>query len=77
MVKLTPWVRPKDVPLQMRPLVLHIAPYGDVRTFFRDIFKTSLGRNFAEWVTAKPVSMILFKFQIYLNLKYLKLKTSK
>ena len=27
MVKLTSWVRPKDVPLQMRPLALHIGPY--------------------------------------------------
>ena len=30
MVKLTSWVRPKDAPLWMRPLALHIGPYEDV-----------------------------------------------
>ena len=53
MAQLTSWVRPKDVPLQMRPLVLHIGPYGgrpeDVRTLFLDVFRTSSGRNFAQW----------------------------
>ena len=30
MVKLTSWVGPKDTPLRMRPLALHIGPDGDV-----------------------------------------------
>ena len=52
MVKLPSWLRPKDVPLRMGPLVLHIGPYGDVlRTSerFSGVLRTSSGRNFAEW----------------------------
>ena len=45
MVKLTSSVRPKDVPLKMRPLVLYIGPYGDIlRTSGRFLGKSS-GRH--------------------------------
>ena len=52
MVKLTPLIRPKDVPLRMRPLKLHIVSYGDVLSTSEFFSGTSLGRNFAEWVLA-------------------------
>ena len=44
MVKLTSGVRPKDVPLRMRPLSLHIGPYGDVLRTSRRFSGTSSGR---------------------------------
>ena len=43
MVKFTSWVRPKDVP-QMRPLALHIGPYGDVLRTSGRFSEMSLGR---------------------------------
>ena len=30
MIKSTSWIRPKDAPLRMRPLALHIGQNGDV-----------------------------------------------
>ena len=44
MVKLMSWVRPKDFPLQMPPLVLHIGPYGDVLMTSECFLGTSSGR---------------------------------
>ena len=52
MVKLTPLVRSKDVPVRMRPLAWDIVPYGDVLSTSEIFSGTSLGRNFAEWVLA-------------------------
>ena len=56
MVKLTSWVRAKDVPLWMRPWTLNIGPYGDVLKTSRRFSGTSSGRpwgrNFAEWVNS-------------------------
>ena len=53
MIKLTSWVRPKDAPLRMRPLALHIGLYEDVLRTSRPFSGTSSerprGRNFANW----------------------------
>ena len=44
MVKLSSSVRPKDVPLRIRPLALLIGPYGDVVRTSGPFLGTSLGR---------------------------------
>ena len=44
MVKLTSWVRPMDVALQMRPLELHIGPYREVLRTTGRFSRTPLGR---------------------------------
>ena len=58
---MTSWVRPKDVPIKMRPLALHIGPHRDVhvRKFFGDDLRTSLGCNFAEWEVAKETESVV------------------
>ena len=38
------WVRPKDVPLQMRPMALQIGPYEDVLMMSGCFLGTSSGR---------------------------------
>ena len=50
MVKFTSLVRPKNIPLEMRPLVLHIGPYGDILRTSGRLAGTSSGCNFAKWV---------------------------
>ena len=44
MVKLSSSVHPKDVPLRMHPLALHMGPYGDVLRTSGPFLGTSLGR---------------------------------
>ena len=44
MVKLTSWVRPKDVPVPMHPLALHIGPWQDVLRMSGRFSRTSSGR---------------------------------
>ena len=48
LVKLASLVRPKNVPLRMRPFPLHIEPYGDVLRTSGRFSGTSSGRNFAK-----------------------------